>query len=146
MVWAKIKDINRQWDYVMNTEIAQIFNEMPKAASNNLLKIRDLILKLSNDHPDIGKIDECLKWGEPSYVTHSPRTGTTVRLAWKSKTNTYGIYVPCQTTIIEDFKQVHGDDLRFDKNRGILFSEKDTVPEEQITTFLIGALTYHNKK
>ncbi len=130
----------------MDSEISDIFEQMPDFATRNLLMIRAMILQISDDHPTVGEITECLKWGEPSYVTHSPRTGTTIRLAWKEKTQTYGIYVPCQTTLIEDFKIAHEADMTFDKNRGILFKEGDNIPEDQISSFLFQALTYHAKK
>ncbi|MBE7637834.1 DUF1801 domain-containing protein [Sneathiella sp. P13V-1] len=130
----------------MDSDISAVFGKMPEFAANNLLKIRDLILQISDEQPSVGKITECLKWGEPSYVTHSPRTGTTVRLAWKEKDQKYGIYVPCQTTLIEDFKVAHETDLTFDKNRGILFKKGESIPMDLISSFLFHALTYHVKK
>jgi len=126
-------------------DVAAAFNNMPIDVAKKLHKIRQMIYEIASSSPDVGEVEECLKWGEPSYLTHHPKSGTSIRLAWKEKTGTYGIYVPCQTRLIEDFKMISGDQIRFDKTRGLLFEETTNFPKDLVASFLKQALTYHLK-
>jgi len=129
----------------MPSEIATIFSQMPAAVARNLSEIRKSIFDIAKSSAEIGKIEECLKWGEPSYLTHHPKSGTSIRLAWKEKLGIYGIYVPCQTRLIEDFKLIADGQIQFDKTRGLLFHETSDYPRDLVASFLKQALTYHLK-
>jgi hypothetical protein len=111
-----------------------------------LLTIREWIFEIAKSSDEIGQIEECLKWGEPSYVTHSPKSGTTLRLS-QSKTNPseYGLFVHCQTTLIEEFRVVYPD-LNYHKNRGVLFDNHKPIQTGVIKQFIYLALSYHSRK
>ena len=104
-----------------NSEIRNIFEGYLPQTKQALLTIRQWIFEIATSSDEIGKIEECLKWGEPSYVTHSPKSGTTFRLSQlKSNPNEYALFVHCQTTLIEEFRVVYPD-FKYDKNRGVIF-------------------------
>lgn len=126
-------------------DVAATFDGIPVNAAKRLKRIRQMIFEIAASAPEIGQIEECLKWGEASYLTHNPKSGTSIRLAWKEKSGTYGVYVPCQTRLIEDFKMLSGDQIRFDKTRGLLFNDQEDFPEDLVAAFLKQALTYHVK-
>lgn len=94
----------------------------------------------------IGKIEETLKWGEPSYRPILKNTGTTVRLSWlKSKPNQYGIYFHCKTSLIKDFKLLFRDKFRYEGKRAIIFDLEDNISKKELKKCISMALTYHLK-
>ena len=52
----------------------------------------------------------------------------------------------CQTTLVATFRELYPGDLKFDRNRSIVFEENDDVPEEALRHCISLALTYHLHK
>jgi hypothetical protein len=130
----------------MSPEIKQIFDMYPLLTKQVLLTIRQWIFEVAENTNEVGKIKECLKWSEPSYVVHTPKSGTTLRLTkLKSSESEYGLYVHCQTTLIEEFRVVYPD-LKYDKNRGVLFNSHEPIQTDAIKQFIYLALSYHSRK
>lgn len=132
--------------HLQNPEIGQVFAKYQNPCKQALETIRQWIFEIAASHDEIGQIEECLKWGEPSYVCHSPKSGTTLRLSQlKSNPNEYGLFVHCQTTLIEEFRVVYPD-FKYDKNRGVMFDSRQPMQTDAIKQFIFLALTYHSRK
>jgi hypothetical protein len=130
----------------LNPEISQKFDAFQLQTKQALLTIRQFIFEIAKNSEEIGQVEECLKWGEPSYVTHSPRSGTTLRLCQSKNTpSQYGLFVHCQTSMIEDFRIAYPE-LNYDKNRGVVFDSGEPMPTDLIKQFIYMALTYHSRK
>lgn len=130
----------------LNPEIRQVFDLYQPEAKQALLTIRQWIFEIAKSSDEIGQIEECLKWGEPSYVTYSPKTGTTLRLSQlKSSISEFGLFVHCQTTLVEEFRMVYPD-FKYDKNRGVIFNSHDRIPTDAVKQFIYLALSYHSRK
>ena len=130
----------------LNPEIARVFSQYQTQTKQTLLIIRQWIFDIAQSSDEIGEIEECLKWGEPSYVTHSPKSGTTLRLSQlKSNPTEYALCVHCQTTLIEEFRQVYPD-FKYDKNRGVIFDSNKPVATDAVKQFIYLALSYHFRK
>ena len=126
-----------------NPEIGQVFDKYPPKTKQILLTIRQWIFEVAESSDKIGQIEERLKWGEPSYVSHTPKSGTTLRLSkLKSSESAYGLFVHCQTSLIEEFRVAYPD-LKYDKNRGVLFDSHQPIQRDAIKQFIYLALTYH---
>lgn len=127
----------------MDKAVKNRFEEYPENARVRLVELRELILKISLDL-QLGVVEESLKWGEPSY---SVKTGSPIRIDWKLKTpNNYYLYFHCQTKLVDTFRELHGDVLRFQGNRAIELRLSDSLPEPEIKHCLELALTYHQRK
>ncbi|PMG44841.1 hypothetical protein BCU90_20145 [Vibrio lentus] len=127
----------------MDKAVKNHFEEYPENARVRLVELRELILKISLDL-QLGVVEESLKWGEPSY---SVKTGSPIRIDWKLKTpNNYYLYFHCQTKLVDTFRELHGDVLRFQGNRVIELRLSDPLPEPEIKHCLELALTYHQRK
>lgn len=130
----------------LNPETAHVFSQYQSQTKQTLLIIRQWIFDIAQSSDEIGEIEECLKWGEPSYVTHSPKSGTTLRLSQlKSNPTEYALCVHCQTTLIEEFRQVYPD-FKYDKNRGVIFDSNKPVATDAVKQFIYLALSYHFRK
>jgi len=129
-----------------NPETIKVFDKCQPKTKQVLLTIRQWIFDIAKNADEIGQIQECLKWGEPSYVTHSPKSGTTLRLSQlKSNPTEFGLFVHCQTTLIDEFRVVYPD-LKYDKNRGVIFDSRQPMQIDPIKQFIFLALTYHSRK
>ena len=125
--------------------IKAIINEYPTGIQRKILELRTLIYKTANDTEGCGQILESLKWNEPSYATR-PKTGAPIRLAWHAKRpDEFGLYVPCQTSLIRSFKNKYPKKFTYDGTRGIIFSKSDDVSDKAVKDFMQMALTYYKK-
>lgn len=101
------------------------------------------MLSTSNNQ-QIGEINECLKWGEPSYITVK-RVGTTLRLGRvRYSASQFALLVHCQTRLIADLKEIYPQ-YQYDKNRAVIADCNQPLPEKMLKHFIYLALTYHLK-
>jgi hypothetical protein len=61
-------------------EVEAVFAQYPDQVRERLLALRDLIFDTASHTKGVGEIEETLKWGQPSYLTIKPKSGTTIRI------------------------------------------------------------------
>ena len=120
------------------------FDHMPEDIRDSATQLRALILSVAQDLPQTDGIVETLKWGQPSYLPKRPRVGTTVRIGCPL-TGGLGLYVPCSTTLIEDFRDIAPDHYVFDGKRGVVFPDGQVKNDDALTVLIRRALTYHQR-
>ena len=126
-----------------NPKVEARFDEYPHTMRQHLFALRALIFAAADEIEGVGPIEETLKWHEPAYLNPC---GTTIRInAYKGSDSQYGLYVHCQTDLIQRYQQLYGDVLRFEGNRGILFQCDEDLPVDAIRHCIAMALTYHRK-
>lgn len=131
-------------DKIQNPEVAAVFARYPEAMRKNLMFLRQLVLDVASETEGVSKLEETLKWGEPSFVTKS---GSTIRIDWKKvQPNQYALYFHCKTKLIDTFKEVYSDKFTFEGNRAIVFNAGDEIPIEELKHCIALALTYHSRK
>lgn len=123
-------------------EVANAFNGFAGSTRHRALTLRKMIFETAELTTGVGPLEECLKWGQPAYLTTQSGTGTTLRIG-VPKTGGIGLYVHCQTTLIRDFRSLFPDGLTYDGNRGILFAEGQDLPSGPLKLLIKAALTYH---
>ncbi len=133
---------------IKSTEVAETFKQYPAPARKKLLLLRQLILDVAAETEDVGVLEETLKWGEPAYLT---KTGSTIRLGWKkSAPDRCAMYFHCKTKLVDTFRELYRDVLKFEGNRAIIFSvsdaESDELPVEALKHCIALSLTYHRIK
>lgn len=129
---------------ISNPEVAKVFNNYPTHMQQKLLFLRQLVIDTAAQTEGVGRLEESLKWGEPSYLTKS---GSTIRMDWKkSKPDKYYMFFHCQTKLVDTFKELYRDKLRFEGNRAIVFHENDDIPVEELKHCIALSLTYHRIK
>lgn len=131
---------------IMDPDVADVFAKYPPKYKDKLLVLRKLILDTAAKNKAIGKIEETLKWGEPSYLTPVTKSGSTVRINWKeSLGDSYAIYFKCTTDLVSTFKELYPE-LRYEKNRAIHFKLDEKIPLKKLGHCIELALTYHLRK
>jgi hypothetical protein len=127
-----------------NPKVKEVFDNYPESAQNQLLHLRDLVLKAASEIDGLEKLEETLKWGEPSYLT---KHGSTIRMDWKTKTpEQFAIYFKCTSKLVPTFKTIYKDIFEFEGNRAIVFKLNDDIPEIELKHCISMALQYHKIK
>jgi len=130
-----------------NREVEKVFAAYPTKMRARLLFLRNLIFEMAGEIDGVGKLEETLKWGSPSYLTTETKSGTTLRIdGLHSQKGKYAMCVHCQTTLVGPFKKIYGDQFTYDANRGVILDVNDDIPEDELRHFIFMALTYHLKK
>ncbi len=125
-------------------QVSEKFDRYPEPIQNRLLFLRRLILETAAETESVGKIEETLKWGQPSYLS---KTGSTIRIDWiESTTDQYAMYFHCSSRLIDTFKELYRDQLVFEGNRAIVFKVDEEFPINAIKSCITLALTYHLRK
>ena len=128
------------------TEVTAVFNRYPQPIQDKLWELRELVLETAEATPGVGEIVETLKWGQPSYLTVKPKSGTTIRLdAHNVDQGQIGLYVHCQTSLIDTYRQLYPH-LTYQGNRAILLNAQNPLPLEPLRECIALALTYHKTK
>lgn len=124
-------------------EVLQKFDTYPPYVCEKLLYLRKLIIETAQLQ-GIERLEETLKWGEPSYLV---KKGSTIRMDWKEKSpNQYALYFKCTSKLVPTFKELYGDIFRYEKTRALLFDLDQKLPENEIKDCIAMALTYHTIK
>ena len=125
-------------------EVAKIFQSYPKDIKGPLLKIRALIYEVSSKTPEIGPIEETLRWNQPSYITSKTKAGSLIRIAQiRSQKGKFALYFHCQTTLVRTFRARYPKELKYEGNRAIIFDLEDKIPWNILKDCIYTALTYN---
>lgn len=131
-------------EIISEPKVKAVFNGYPTVVRKQLCTLRDLVLETAAGIEGINKLEETLKWGEPSYLT---KYGSTIRMDWKEKNpDQFAIYFKCTSKLVPTFKTIYGDKFNFEGNRAIVFKLQDKLPKAELKHCIALALTYHNVK
>ncbi len=131
-------------ELISNPQVKDVFNNYPKSVRNQLLHLRELVLSAAFEIDGLEKLEETLKWGEPSYLT---KNGSTVRMDWKEKNpDQFAIYFKCTSSLVPTFKTIYKGKFEFEGNRAIIFKLNEKIPEAELKHCISMALTYHKIK
>lgn len=126
--------------------VAAKFEAYPSVVRRQLLALREVVFRTAASIPEVGVIEETLKWGEPAYVTKNG-AGSTVRMDWKAKSpDQYGMYFHCQTNLVESFRSMFPNDFVFEGNRALIFKVGERIPIDAVSVCIAASLTYHLKR
>lgn len=129
---------------IENLKVAAVFNHYPLPMREKLMALRQLVLDTASACKDADTLEETLKWGELSYLI---KNGSTVRIAWKSSApEQYSMYFHCKTKLLDTFKELYGDTLKFQANRAIVFHKNEEIPVDVVKHCILLSLTYHYRK
>ena len=88
---------------------------------------------------------EALRWGQPSYLTVNPKSGSTIRIDHLPP-GRYALFVHCQTNLVATFRELYPTELTYGGNRSILLDAADEPPQAILRHCIALALTYHTRK
>ncbi|MEQ8578630.1 MAG: DUF1801 domain-containing protein [Balneola sp.] len=122
----------------------EVFKNYPKSVQTQMYQLRELVLSTAREIEGLDKLEETLKWGEPSYLT---KHGSTVRMDWKEKKpDQYAMYFKCTSKLVPTFKELYPDVFTFEGDRAIIFKLDERIPDNELKHCVKLALTYHKVK
>ena len=128
-------------------EVEAKFDAYPSAIRAKLLRLRHLIFETAAATEGVSDLEETLKWGQPSYLTVRPKSGSTIRIDQVSLAlPRYAVYFHCQTDLVATFRELYPDRFRYEGNRSIVFDAGDPIPRDALKHCIALALTYHLRK
>jgi hypothetical protein len=124
--------------------VAAVFNAYPKPIKTKLLILRQMIFDVARETSGVGELQEALRWGQPSYLTPETGSGSTIRLdRIKNDPTKCAMYFHCQSGLVEAFKELYGNELRFGGNRSIVLGLDDGLAMNALRHCVSLALTHH---
>lgn len=125
-------------------KVREVFDNYPENVQKKMHYLRDLVFAAALEIDGLKKLEETLKWGEPSYLT---KFGSTVRMDWKEKKpDQIAIYFKCTSKLVPTFKTIYNNKFNFEGNRAIVFKLDEKMPVEELKHCITLALTYHKVK
>ncbi|CUI01510.1 DUF1801 domain-containing protein [Leisingera aquaemixtae] len=122
-------------------DIEAAFDVPDVQARAGLLALRRLIFDTAAQTPEAGRIEEALRWGQPSYLTPESKTGSTIRLGIP-KGARFALFVHCQSRLIPEFAAAFPAWDRFEGTRAVLFNNPREVEPVRHGWLIKRALTY----
>ena len=107
----------KKLDVISNAAVELRVKSYPAKVQDKLFYLRKLILEAASELK-IEKMEETLKWGEPSYLV---KNGSTIRIDWKEKDpGQYAMYFKCTSKLIPSFKMAYKNEFIFEGNRALV--------------------------
>jgi len=129
-----------------NPDVLALLESYPGDLRKALLQLRAMILETAGRNKTIGNLEETLKWGQASYLTVKPKTGTTIRIDRDtSDAGDVALYVNCQSSLVSDWRGLFPQ-ITFGGDRSVHFRLDEPLPEAELRQMITMALTYHLKK
>ena len=130
-----------------SADVKTIFEGYPEPVRKKMLALRELVFSAASQTEGVGAIEETLKWGEPSYLTVRPKSGTTIRMNWNpDRPDECSVFFHCQTNMVSTCQQLYPELFHFEGNRRLSFAADEPMPKEAMQHCLALALTYHRRK
>jgi len=107
--------------------------------------LKTLIHEVAADKPEIGRLEESLKWGEQSFTPAKRNIGSSVRIAPR-KDGDLALMFICHTNLVEEFRTLYPASLTFEGNRAIVLPTDGDVDREALSHCIALALTYKLRK
>lgn len=129
---------------ISDPKVEDVFADYPEVIKPKMLFLRKLIIETAEEIEDIDKLEETLKWGEPSYLT---KNGSTLRIDWKEKKpDQYAMYFKCTSKLVPTFQLVFGDSFSYETTRAIVFKLDEKLPIDDLKKCITMTLQYHKVK
>lgn len=127
----------------MNPEVQAKFESYPLEARAQLVKLRRHILVIAKDK-GLGRVEESLKWGQVSFFV---KGGSPIRIGWNRKDpDVIKLYFNCQTSLVETFKEIYKENLKFEGKRAIVIPLNTKIEIGPLGHCIGLALVYHSVK
>ena len=107
--------------------------------------LKALIQKVAESTPEIGPLEESLKWGEQSFTPAKRNVGSSVRIAPRENGDVALMFI-CHTNLVDEFRDLYPDTLTYEGNRAIVLSEGADADREALKHCIALALTYKLRK
>jgi len=134
----------KKFEIKTDPRVNEVFANYPDIVRDKMQFLRELVIETAEETEGVTKLEETLKWGEPSFVT---KNGSTLRMDWKAKTpDQYAMYFQCTSRLVDTFRLVFDHKFEYEGKRAIVFKLNQKLPEMELKECIKASLIYHNIK
>ena len=120
-------------------DVRRKFETLPPETMAACLALRELAFAAAAEREEIGPLTETLKWGEPSYLA---KTGSTLRI-WRTRNdNKPALFVNCQTSLVERFRDIYPTSFEYRDNRAVVLTTAVADVEDALRHCMTLTFTY----
>jgi len=123
-------------------QIAAVIDAYDAPVRAGVRTLRSLIHEIARDLPEIGRLEEALRWGQPAFLTPESGAGSTLRIG-PHRDACFALFAHCRTSIIATYAQAFPGWDRLDGNRAVLFDHSGQIDAVRLSSLIRHALTYH---
>jgi hypothetical protein len=123
-------------------DIQAVFNACSDTQRAGLVALRHLILARAAELPNIGRVTEALRWGQPAYLTPDTGAACSLRIGL-APGGDFALFVHCKTGLIQNFTDGPGAEMRVQGTRAVLFRTVQDIAAPAVSMLIGQALTYH---
>lgn len=125
-----------------NPAVKAVFDGFPDEIRAMALSLRGLIFDVAADTPQVGRLKEALRWGQPSYLTPETGSGSTLRIG-PAKNGGCALFAHCATDIISTYAARFHACERIEGNRAVIFKDTSEIVPDRLRLLVCHGLTYH---
>lgn len=130
-----------------DARVEAVFRVHPDRIRARLMALRQLIFETAAATAGVGRLQETLKWGQPSYLTPKTRSGCTIRMDRAGASDDWiALYVHCRTDLFSTYRELYPDVFVYEGNRAVLIEDIHKTTETSLRHCVALALTYHLRK
>lgn len=108
-------------------------------------QLKALIHQVAASTPEIGPLEESLKWGEQSFTPAKRNIGSSVRIQPRANGDAALMFI-CHTNLVDEFRQLYPEALTYEGNRAIVLSGEGEPDRQALSHCIALALTYKLRK
>ncbi|MGM0219324.1 DUF1801 domain-containing protein [Enterococcus sp. AZ126] len=121
------------------TDVPSIYSDYSQNEQDKIQEIIGVIVSVSEDLNI--ELTTSIKWNQLSF---SCQNGTPIRVDRFSE-GVIGIFVHCQTTLVEEWREIFGGTMLYSKTRAILLDSNKLLPEKELEMCIQMALNYKKR-
>ncbi|EMY62785.1 hypothetical protein [Leptospira terpstrae] len=140
----KTNSKSKQKYSIPSESLSEYYSNLTPIMLDKVMEIRGWIYELAQSDERIGEIEECLKWGQPSFLTPKTKSGSTIRIG-KVDDLEFALYFNCKTTIAEEIAHEYPE-WNCDGKRALYFKVNQKLSKTKLIACLQKALLYHKRK
>ncbi|MBM9548127.1 DUF1801 domain-containing protein [Leptospira sp. 201903074] len=129
---------------VPSESLSSYYFNLTPVMLDKFMEIRNWIYEISQSNDQIGEIEECIKWGQPSFLTPKTKSGSTIRIG-KVNDSEYALYFNCKTSIAQEIA-IEFPELKCDGKRALYLEANQKLSKTKLIVCLKKALLYHKRK
>ncbi len=125
--------------------VEAVYDGFPPDMRAIAMQLRGLIFGVAAETPAVGRVEEALRWGQPSYLTPDTKSGSTLRIGL-AKQGGCGIFAHCATDIISTYAATFPGCDKVEGNRAVIFNAQSEIVRDRLRLLVFHGLTYHLKR
>ena len=114
-------------------------------SSGRFETLKALIHEAAREVPDIGLLEETVKWGQPSFAPVKPNIGSSVRIETRADGD-HALMFICTSGLVDEFRTFYADTLHFDRKRAIVIPAAELPDRDALKHCIQLALTHKLRK